>query len=97
MQITLRMARENCRMSVEEAAKRVGITPKQLMRIEMNPGKTKVNMLIKISLIYGIARLDQIYIGSEEAWEGYCINLLANRLAESARLAHELKGEERIS
>ena len=47
MQITLSMARENCRMNVEEAKKRVGITPKQLMRIEMNPGKRKSMCLSK--------------------------------------------------
>ncbi|MEJ9220344.1 helix-turn-helix domain-containing protein [Paenibacillus glucanolyticus] len=79
MQITLRMARENRGMSVEEAAKRAGITPTFLKKLEQNCGKERYVVVDKLLSIYGIHYWSHLYVGSEDDWEKYCIKYLEER------------------
>lgn len=61
MQITIRAARVNARISQADAAKKVGITQPTLCKIEKPNGiyHTKFEILVKLLELYGVS-LDDI-------------------------------------
>ncbi|GIP55197.1 helix-turn-helix domain-containing protein [Paenibacillus vini] len=63
-QITLKMARLNKGLTLKEAAKIGGITPRTLSKYEKDSGKAKFDPFMRLVKAYGVS-INQIAIGKE--------------------------------
>lgn len=68
MKITLRMARENCKLGINEAAKKIGICPRTLKKWERDNRKVRFERTLELSSLYKIS-LNHIFIGQVEDFQ----------------------------
>ncbi|WP_438351575.1 helix-turn-helix transcriptional regulator [Paenibacillus sp. FA6] len=63
-QITLRMARENCHLTIEEAAEKAEISSGTLRRWERNSECAKLSPSLRLLKVYGVS-LNHVFFGRE--------------------------------
>ncbi|MGG1661745.1 helix-turn-helix domain-containing protein [Brevibacillus sp. NRS-1366] len=65
-QLSLREARLNCRLELDEVSARLGIPVRTLKRWEIDCGKAEVYTIVRLIGLYGISS-NHVYFGSEVA------------------------------
>lgn len=64
-QITLRMARDNCRLTLKEVSKRTGIPVSTIHRWERDSGKARLPEILQLLAVYKVS-MNHIYCGRED-------------------------------
>lgn len=62
--MTLRMARNNCGLTIDEAAEKAGISLRSLKRWEIDSTRTKMIPALRLLKVYGVS-MNHVYFGKE--------------------------------